>query len=521
MDILSQVVQLLDRYRLETIDVLGNEDSTSRFTDFYRQVKDGKIKTDEEAAIYMYGAKALPTDSKYRFFKSQFKDRLLNTVYFIDTDSPQFSDFQKVYYASLHEWGAINLLYRKGLFLPPNDLAERLLTTCIKYELTELCVLILDKLKNTYGRIIGDKKRYDEVKIMFWHYKEVWEAETIAEELFTDISIEYVKSTAFRPETSLIAQESLDKLEDLKLKHNSFLFCHSYYCIKEAIYSAKNDWENVLIVCDEALTLFDSKPFNMKTFIGIFLNQKVIALLMLKRYNECKKTLDATLNLQEEGSFNWFKTMEKKMLLCFHTENFTEGYHTFKQVVAVKEFKNLQGHSAEIWKLFEANLYLALSLGKLPQIEKNKKDAFGKFKLNKFLNEIPTFANDKKGMNIPVLTIQIALMVSEKMYDSLIDRLETMEKYLVRHVAKSDIAGYRSNQFIKALLEIPKSGFSRVALARRTEKIMKDLSEVPFSLVSAGYKIEVMQYEYLWEEILKLFGTKNIVVKRTAILREA
>jgi hypothetical protein len=506
MDILTQIVQVLDRYKLREIDIIDSKDSKSRYTDLYRLIKDGTIKTDEDAAKHFYGNKAKPNEGKYRVFKNEFKNRLLNTLYFIDTNHPTFTDFQTAYYAAQHQWGAINLLYRRGLISAANALAERLLTDCKKFELTDLCMLILERLKTTYAKQVGDKKKYQDFKIQFWHYKNMWEAEHLAMEVFDDIRIDYVKSTAFRPETSLRAQQALDSIEHLREQFDSFMFIFHYFAVKEAVYSAKHDWKGVITVCDETLALFEAKPFTMKVYIGIIKNQKVIALLMLKRYEECQITLNEALDLQELGNVNWFKTMEKKVLLAFHTAHYTGGYATYKEVQDLKEFKNLQGHSAEIWKLFEANFYLAGSMGLL---DKNKELTLGKFKLNKFLNDIPTFGLDKKGMNIPVLVMQIALMITEKMYDALIDRIETIEKYVVRNVPKTDIANYRSNQMIKILLEIPKAGFMRKVLERTTKKLLEDLKSVPFDLRETGYKVEVLPYDELWMKLLPYFGDKK------------
>ncbi len=510
MDVLAQVVQVLSRYKRQNIDVLDNDDSTSRFTEFYRLIKEGRIKTDEEAAVHFYGAKAKPTDSKYRFFKSQFKDRLLNTLYFIDTDNPQFTDFQKAYYHAQHQWGAINLLYRRNIIYAADNLAERLLTVSMEYEFTDLCVPILERLKSNHATQIGNKKKYEEFKKLFWHYKAVWDAEHIAREAFEEIRIEYVKTTSVRPETSLKAQTVLYKLEELKEVCDSIVFLFNFYIVKEAVYSAKNDWKNVLIVCDEALAAFYAKPFTMKNYIAIFINQKVIALMMLHQYEACEQTLEAALELQEEGNSNWFKTMEKRMLLVFRKaaytvrkDSFGEGYALLKQVKNLKEFKNLKDHSAEIWKLFEAYLYLIAMLDKTPNLDISNKEAFGSFRLNKFLNDVPTFAQDKKGMNLPIYILQIVLMISEKkMRAALIDRIETIEKYILRYVPKTDIGAYRTNQFIKALVEIPKSDFKSKILAQRTKKIIADLASVPENIIEADYKVEVMPYELLWETVL-------------------
>ncbi len=513
MDILNQIVQVLDRYKLKDIDIIDSKNSESRYSEMYRLIKDGTIKTDEDAAKHFYGAEASPIDGKYRVFKTEFKSRLLNTLYFIDTNNPVFTDFQTAYYAAQHQWGAINLLYRRNLSDAANVLAERLLTDCKKYELTDLCVLILEKLKSIYARQIGDKKKYQNFKTQFWHYKAAWEAEILAQEAFDEIRIDYVKSSAFRPETSLKAQAALNELEPLREKYDSFMFIFNYFAVKEAIYSAKHDWKGVIDVCDETLAIFETKPFTMKSYMGVIKNQKIIALLMLKRYKECQITLNEALVLQEVGNFNWFKTMEKKVLLAFHTTHYTEGVDTYKQVLALKEFKSLKGHSAEIWKLFEAHFYLIKSLGSL---DKTLELSFSKFRLNKFLNDIPDFGHDKKGMNIPVLVIQIALMITEKMFDTLIDRIEAIEKYVVRNVPKSDIANYRSNQMIKILMEIPKAGFNRKILERTTHKFLEDLKSVPFDLRETSYKIEVIPYDVLWEYLLPLFVDKKQTLKKSA-----
>ena len=511
MNILTQIVQVLDRYKLRDIDIIDSKDSESRYTELYRLIREGSVKTDEDAARHFYGAKASPTEGKYRVFKNEFKNRLLNTLYFIDTNNPVFTDFQSAYYAAQHQWGAINLLYRRGLFIAANQLAERLLTDCKKYELTDICVLILEKLKEKYALQIGDKRKYQDFKKQFWHYKAVWEAEHVAQEAFEEIRIEYVKSTAFRPQTSQIAQEKLERLEPLRQQYDSFTFIYYYFAVKEAVYSAKHDWKGVIEVCDETLSLLESKSFTLNVHISIIKHQKIIALLMLKRYEECQITLDEALTLLEVGNFNWFKTMETKVLLTFHTAHYTEGVETYKQVLDLKEFKSLHGHSAEIWKLFEANFYLVAAMGLL---NKNKEMPFGKFRLNKFLNDIPTFGHDKKGMNIPVLVMQIALMIIEKMHNALIDRIENIEKYVVRNIPKTDIANYRSNQMIKILMEIPKAGFSRKILEKTTKKLLEDLKSVPFDLRETGYKIEVFPYDELWVKLLPWFGDKKLDIQR-------
>jgi hypothetical protein len=506
MDNFRQIVTLLDGYKLRNIDVLGNDDSNSRFTEFYRLIKNETITTDEQAAIHFYGENAKPTDIKYRVFKSDFKDRLLNTLLFIDPNNV-VDEYGRIVYQSTREWTAIEILFKKTLSYAAIPLAERLLTTCLKYEITDLTVKILERLKGVYATLIGDKKKYQDYKEKFWHYKIILDAEYLAKEAFQEIRIEYVNSTAYRPENVTKAQALYDNLRPYLERYNSCQLHHFAFLVENFMYQIVNDYQGTLETNEKAIQFMNQKPFGLENVISIYQNQKIIALLMLRRYDMCKIALEEGLKMQSVGSFNWFATMQSKMILAFHTETYNDGYDTYLEVRSTKQFKDLQGHSSEMWIIFKAYLYLSISLGKIKKVDES---ALGTFRLKKFLNEIPVSSGDKKGMGIAVLVAQIALMITEKMYDELIDKVEAIEKYLVRHVSKSNVAGYRANQFVKVLLEIPKAGFNRIILERRTRSLIEDIASVPYNIVEAGYKVEIIPYETLWRELLPFFSIKTL-----------
>jgi hypothetical protein len=499
MKTLKPIVQVLSRYKMRDIDIIDNKDSTSIFTDFYRLIKEGNLKTDAEAEVYFFEKSKGKFKGSYHSFKSQFKKRLLNTLYFIDKENLLFNDFQKTYYSTQHEWGAINLLYSRNIIYAANQLAEQLLVKCIKYEFTDLCILILEKLKTTYADKVGNQKQYNDFRTQFWHYKKIWNDEHIAKEAFESIKINYVKSTANRPEYSQKAKEDLERLDELRRGCNSFIFLFYYFAVKEAIYSAQNKWTDVLIVCEEALYLFNNKPFKVKNYIAIFMNQKSISLLMLCRFAECEEILNEILDLQEVGNINWFKTMEKKVLLYFQTQNYIEAYNIYTYTRSIKEFKNLNGTDTEIWLLLEAYIYLALSLKKQSFSEKN---IFESFKFAKFVNDLPIFSMDKKGMNVPVLIAKICLMVIEKKRNKFIDYVDALAKYSKRNISKKDTINYRTNLFIRAIVEINKAEFKRKVLIRHTEGIFKAMAQVPSTITEESYKIEIIPYEDLWAGIL-------------------
>jgi hypothetical protein len=517
MNTFRQIVTLLDGYKLRNIDVLGNDNSDSRCSELYRLLKDETITTDNEAAAHFYGENAKSTDIKYRVFKNDFKKRLLTTLLFIDTDNEKLSEFERVRYQSAQEWASIDILFKRDVSYAAIPLAEKLLNFCIKYEITDLTVKILERLKGVYATLIGDKKKYKDYKEKFYHFKEVLEAEYLAKEAFQEIRINYVNTIAYQPENGIAAQVALERLEPYLEKYNSITLLHFSNNVKISIHQITRNHQGVLEVCEQAIHLIKQKPFDVKNAISIYQNQKIIALMMLKRYNECKIALDEGLKIQDEGQFNWFKTMEHKMMLAFHTSAYIEVYKTYLTVSNVKQFRDLKAHSAEIWLVFKAYLHILSALGKTPIVDTKDINNKGFYKIDKIFNDFDTSNHDKKGMNLTILIAKVVLTIvdkSDKEKDKLDDRIEALKKYWVRNIAKSDAAGYRANQFIKILFEIPNSGFNQIILERRTRALIKDIISVPYNIVEAGYKVEVVPYDILWGYLLPTFGTKPIVRKK-------
>jgi tetratricopeptide (TPR) repeat protein len=520
MNTFRQIVTLLDGYKLRNIDVLGNDSSDSRFTELYRLLKDGIITTDQEAAIYFYGENAKSTDIRYRVFKSEFRERLLNTLFFINANHDKIDEFGKAVYQSTREWASIEILFKLNTSYAAIPLAEKLLNFCIKYEITDLTVKILERLKGVYATLVGDKKKYQDYKERFYHFKEVLEAEYLAKEAFQEIRINYVKTIAYQPGNAIAAHAALERLEPYLEKYNSITLLHFSNNVKISIHQITRNHQGVLEVCEQAIHLIKQKPFDVKNAISIYQNQKIIALIMMKRYDECKIALEEGLTMQDEGQFNWFKTMEHKMMLAFHTSAYTEGYKTYLTVSNVKQFRDLKAHSAEIWLVFKAYLHILSALGKTPIVNTKDINNKGFYKIDKIFNDFDSSNHDKKGMNLTILIAKVVLTIvdkSEKEKDKLDDRIEALKKYWVRNIAKSDAAGYRANQFIKILSEIPNSGFNQIILERRTRALIKDIISVPYNIVEAGYKVEVVPYDILWGYLLPTFGTKPIVHKKKVI----
>jgi hypothetical protein len=497
---LIQIVKIIDKNKPKKVEVLGNEDATSRHAELYALIKDGQITTDKDAEHFFYNESKAVSDSAYRQFKSRFRERLMNTLFFMDNENTEATDLQN---ATLHihkEWAAINIIYTKGDFGLASKLAENLLPYAMKYELTEIVIYITDRLRQGYGTQIANRNRYDELKILQEKYLEQWRLERQSREIFHDIRMDYIKSSASKSNTYEKARIGWALLKPHLTPDASYQFLTHAYAVGIAQFSSEpHDLQTTIDFCDEAIAALSLKPFTPKKSIAVFMNEKIACYAHLKEQTAGEEVVKEVLALQDVGSFGWFKTLEYQALLAFNTQKYDKALEIWQDAQKHKGYKNLTLQHYEIWQLFSAYLHFLAVSGKINAQEvKNSK-----FKASKFINDIPTFSTDKEGMNVSSLIVQIAILIAEKKFTSIPDRLDALSKYGRRHIRKTD-ATYRSHCLIRMLQELPKGNYKRLRIEPRTKLMLRDLTAVPLNLEVRDYKSEVIPLEDLWEILMAM-----------------
>jgi hypothetical protein len=241
------------------------------------------------------------------------------------------------------------------------------------------------------------------------------------------------------------------------------------------------------------------KPFTPKKSIAVFMNQKIACYAQLKEQTAGEEMVKEALAYQDEGSSGWFKTLENQTLLAFHTRKYDKVLEILQRVQRHKSYKTLTLQHYEIWQLFNAYVHFLAISGKIEAQEMKN----SKFKASKFINDIPTFSTDKEGMNVSALIIQIAILIAEKKFTPIPDRLDALSKYWRRHIRKTE-AIYRSHCFIKMLQELPKGNYKRLRVEPRTKLMLNDLTAVPLDTKTQDYKSEIIPLEDLWEILMTL-----------------
>jgi hypothetical protein len=333
--------------------------------------------------------------------------------------------------------------------------------------------------------------------------------ENKAEKYYSELMVQFTNSKSTQVEVVEQARVCFKELEPYMEQCKSFKLHMFGRLVQMMIYNGENDYVNTAKLCEEAIRFFDQKNYDSGLPLQVFYYNLIVCYLQLREFEKGQAVINRCGYYFEEGSFNWFKLQELFFLLAMHSGHYEEAYWLYEKVVNYPRFEDRAVQITEMWKIYQAYLFFLIKIGKIPSGIVSGK--ISKFKITKFLNEIPLFSKDKRGMNISILIVQILHALADKNYDQTADRIDGIEKYCSRYLRDNDT--YRSNCFIKMLLQIPLASFHREAVARKTDRYQKMLDSMPLEAARQAHEIEIIPYEVLWDITVSALDLKIYKIK--------
>ena len=428
MEELKELTYILSLNKTKHIRKYGFlQDESGRLITFYQGLLNGEWKTDEEAAQGVLCV--TPKHKTYRRLKNSLKEELLNAVLFLDLDNGDYSDMQKAYNASTKRWVQISNLRMHFAKNTSNSLAKSNLKTAIKYNFTSLIIDLSRQLRITNAAYFGNNKEHQYYSSLIEKYSKVLLLEIQTEDVFTSITRHYVKSKANQDQLFNLYINDYQKLKPFFDKVDSYVF-HSYgYLIGVNLYLSINDFETTAQICRNGIKYFENKPYNHRTGKLVFLYQLTVCAIQLENYEEATAVIQKCYPLTIKEKHHWFRTTENHFLLYLYTNEYEKAYKLFQNAKKSKGFQHLLPIVKERWILHEAYIRFLFEIGKAGKDIKHGE----KFRVNKFLNEVPTFLQDKRGLNIPTLIIQVLFLSARGKFDEATQRIESLSKYNSRY----------------------------------------------------------------------------------------
>ena len=506
MDILVSLVKQFPKNKIKNLKVftLRTLKSTSKIVRLYNRLYEQRIGHSADHIATELGFES-SSDTNFKNLKRELKDRLINTLFLIDPTEPRYTHIEGAYMNCWKEWAAAKILFGKGAVLAGIDLTRRVYIRSVRYEFTELALNTSRTLRMYYATRGVDPKKFKAYHEANQYYQQLFEWESRAEGYYTNLMVHYSTSRSHKPGLSNQAFRYYHELQPILKKFTGYRLHRFARFIQLIGFMSSGDYHNAIHVCDNVLQDLLEKPFVAKQAISSFLYQKLVCHIKLQQYQAGQRAAEEGIIYEVPGTYNWFKNRELSIILALHTKNYLDAYRLYQQAAKHSAFTKLDQVTRESWIILNGYLQYLQSVGHI--ILPLEKSSPQRFRLARFLNQVPVFSRDKRGKNIPILILQILFMISRHQYQQAINRIETIEKYCTRYLRRDDT--FRSNCFIKMLLLIPSHGFHRIAIERHAKPLLSKLASMPLAKVHQTLDIELIPYEDLWPLVLNNLSART------------
>lgn len=494
MDHLIELAQFLSKNKFKHLEVFAPK---SRLLEFYEKLRDGSFKTEAEARDYFFPN---TKNAKAYFYRlsQQMEERLINLLFLIDFNETASSTLQKEALICHRNYAAFSSLTVRFMRQPAIKIAKETLKLSLKIELTEINLAFSRQLALHYGSIDPNKKKYYYYSQLVKTLEELLKAEILAEKYYAEILLHYVlKSSAdlvFAKKIAEYAQELRNYTKHLS-SYRLNLFSHYVFIFEHQL---TMNHEKTIEACNNALTFFEQQ--SQRESRGIIFNFTLhlsTSLFILRRFEEAINASKKALTLVPQGNINWFSTCESMFYIYLHSEHYENSLEIVLKVKSNPDLSKQPILLQERWRVYEALVYYLIRTSRLKQPD----GVEFKFRTKKFINEFNGAIHDKAGKNIMLIILQIMFLLLDKDYSSIIDRVDALKAYTHRHLRRDET--YRSNCFIKMIMQLEKGDFHPVAVQRKAEPYYKKLLAVPLDKAKQDYDLEIIPYETLWSFILE------------------
>ena len=471
--------------------------------ELYEAIRDSKISSDLEAVELLYD-KSDEKDPAYRKLKYRLKQRLINTLFFIDIQSYSRTAYEKALNRSLKNWCAFKILLDKGIKKASIDIAENVLKNSIKYDLIELSLLILKDLRFQYGLLIDNKYKFDKYTSMFEEMSQLFKLKCQIEDKYIVLGQILTKTKTYKYDESIAKIENeLIGIRNVVLDYDSYFLKFYWYNSVAFVYLIKKDNESLYNLCQEALEYFDTKKDFSLLASYQFNQKKAIALLCLQRYDESKEIFSYCFSfISKTGGIGWQYNYRYLFINQILLYDYQSAYDIVSIVLNDPNFNNLNESFREPWYLKEAFINFLIKIDKIDPDKSNEQN-LRTFRINRFLNEVNTYAREKRGLNITINIIQMLFLIIDEKFDQVLDKLTALRQYNFRYLKRPEYS--RSSNFIKMLLKIPEGDYKASQIRKKAKRYHKALLENPSDYSEHALSLEIIPYEQLWEEIMSIF----------------
>jgi len=241
---------------------------------------------------------------------------------------------------------------------------------------------------------------------------------------------------------------------------------------------------------------FEKKKYDHQIAKAIFLRSKVGAHLQLRQHVDAQQTLDLLFTKLRPESNNWFNAQDLQIRLSLATQDYISAHKHLQSLLKNKRYNAQPEEKKDFYQLYAAYINFLICTDHIPGTK-----PWTKKKLTTYFRTTTVFDRDTRGVRIAMIIVELLYNILDHDYDAMERRIYSLKEYCSKYL-KKDKENYRSNCFIKMLLEIPKALFHPEAAHRKAKRYNQRLVDNPLELAMQPREVEIIPYEQLWRIIL-------------------
>ncbi|TXF87121.1 hypothetical protein FUA23_18690 [Neolewinella aurantiaca] len=492
-------------------DLRSRKKNDNKTGKLYRAILRYSEADEDEIVRKVYGKKADASLPAYRKLKTRLRNILVDIL--LDTgasDKPNYTNYVETYRSLQRQYASAQVLISKRAYQNSARILEKVYRIALDNSMTELLYQSSQLLAGIYLGMIANNRKFEFYTQAAAKHRQEFVDLGLATECYYHFKSLLYNRTLPMEEIGKIATDKAAEMSEVFERnhnlHNIAIKYHDLICFGHYLsgnfeasfkYAVAAEQHLLELVDKTSRKLYPSRLMQLRS-LG-FLNRVV----------EGEELLNRLFEDTQIYSVDWINLVEEELLFFVRCKKYQKAFDAAIKIDRRRLRNKLSNENKQIWEVIDATIYLLIICGRieLPATD----NRFRNFRVIRFLNSVPTYSKEKWGMNVQILAIHTMLLILQKKYDQVIDRVEALEKYCSRHLRNNE--RLRGNCFIKMLTSVVKGNFHKVAAERNASKYVKRLQGTQSSNLDQAANIEIIPYEILWEMLLENLDQKIHIVR--------
>ncbi len=506
METLSELVKLITQKRVKKVELFDEENRTknSHYFKLFEGIHHKKYATDQDASQDIYACDA--SEKKYLILKTRLKQKLLNTLFFVETNANECVTEQDVArYECKKNLYQINLLFLQKTHHTALSLLEKTRKKAQYHQLTDI-ELETSMLQTQFFAEAQQAKEYQQNAQYVLTLLEQYQKEVQARLWLEELEIFYVKNKIENKQLLQSLEQSIPQTQTFLEKYQTF----ALYDIAYRLLILKNEVEHDFTKTLKNISLLEKNYQQHPHFFSLEKNfdlqlRKLKTFVQMKDFEQGKKYMDILQNnfKQEEYAVSYKQATQffhLSLLLAMHTGQYNYAMEHLEKIAHLPFFKFLDEKQRHIYTIFAMNLKF---------LAKNQKNTVLKnlsippkidLKTDDFLQKEVNFDKSQRGVNIAHYTIKLLFLLKNNAWEDCNNVIDQLMEY-TRRYPKPD-ANYRTECFIMMLKSMQDAEFKYYNTKKNADKFFQLLQQTPIEHRNYQKNIEILPFELVWDMML-------------------